>query len=871
VLVVACAIVAATVVLAPHGADAEPRSYALGSLDGQHGWNGGIGGFVNNESGAEGVTTVDSFSGERSWRYGRGYGSPGQGTPYSPVAATVGRPSSGAAGDVAILRLAFRAVAPGDGSLQSVYLGSEVRNDRTAMHLSLRNLGGGVELAMSRMSGVGCNTESIVIATVPGATWHTVEMRSQLHEDVDRDVTTYIIDGVEVANEVAWPMPWRVCNGFDYTPGSSIKFMSTSPNTPAYSGFYYDDLSLQVVSSSAAATVGFFGTGFEGDEDVQPSAIAPGAPTAPTAVAGTGQATVTFSPPASNGGSAITGYTVVSNPAGGVDTNAGSTGLSHVVTGLTNGTSYTFTVVASSAAGAGSPSAASNSVVPLAPTTTTTTTTQPEPAPTTTTRPTTTTTTRPTTTSTRPSSTTVPTTTPTTIRQPTTTTPAQEAATTTSEAIPPARLAVEPVQERIVPGEPVSITAPSDTTFDDDVEPTVTMTGGDADGAPVVPEVTVAVVDGRLTVAIVVPVGTPEQILVVTITAVDARGVERTIVSLFAVESPPSVAAAGAIAKAVAAGSVGVVGERLAGADRYGTARAVIEATFDAAGVVLLVSGRSPADALAATYLAGVSASPILLTEPDRLPDGLLATLDSLGAAGVLVIGGTGAVSDAVLDDLRGEGYVVDRIAGENRYSTARLVSERVPREVIGSFMRGKAAIVVNGRGLGDAIVAAPLAAAQGLPIVLTEPERLHADAEHALLGLGIEQVLIIGDAREVSEAVGARIDSLGIDVRRIGGASPQETALRLAEVAVGELRFPADRVLLARVGAPADALVGGIRGGTVFAPILLTDDRTTLGLAASSFLVDHGATISTIEALGGDGVVAQAVLDLAVALASRG
>jgi hypothetical protein len=92
----------------------------------------------------------------------------------------------------------------------------------------------------------------------------------------------------------------------------------------------------------------------------------------------------------------------------------------------------------------------------------------------------------------------------------------------------------------VVPGEPVPIVAPSDVTFDDDVEPRVTMAGGDADGAPIVPEVSVSVVDGRLTIEIVVPVGTPEQILVVTITATDARGVVRTIVSLFAVRSTPS-------------------------------------------------------------------------------------------------------------------------------------------------------------------------------------------------------------------------------------------------------------------------------------------------------------------------------------------
>jgi hypothetical protein len=92
----------------------------------------------------------------------------------------------------------------------------------------------------------------------------------------------------------------------------------------------------------------------------------PGAPTAVTATAGNGQASVTFTPPADSGGSPVTGYTVTSSPGGGVDRNAGTTAIAHVVTGLTNGTPYTFTVRATNAAGLGAPSAASNTVTPSA-------------------------------------------------------------------------------------------------------------------------------------------------------------------------------------------------------------------------------------------------------------------------------------------------------------------------------------------------------------------------------------------------------------------------------------------------------------------------------------------------------------------------
>ncbi len=92
-------------------------------------------------------------------------------------------------------------------------------------------------------------------------------------------------------------------------------------------------------------------------------ATVPGAPTIGTATGGIAQATVTFTAPVSDGGSAITGYTVTSS-GGGTDSNAGSTNLSHIMTGLTNGTAYTFTVTATNAIGTSPPSTVSNSVTP---------------------------------------------------------------------------------------------------------------------------------------------------------------------------------------------------------------------------------------------------------------------------------------------------------------------------------------------------------------------------------------------------------------------------------------------------------------------------------------------------------------------------
>lgn len=86
----------------------------------------------------------------------------------------------------------------------------------------------------------------------------------------------------------------------------------------------------------------------------------PGAPTNVVATAGNTQATVSFGSPSSDGGAAISSYTVTSNPGGITKSSAGSP---IIVTGLTNNTSYSFIVKAINSVGAGA-SATSNSVTP---------------------------------------------------------------------------------------------------------------------------------------------------------------------------------------------------------------------------------------------------------------------------------------------------------------------------------------------------------------------------------------------------------------------------------------------------------------------------------------------------------------------------
>jgi Animal haem peroxidase/Fibronectin type III domain len=96
------------------------------------------------------------------------------------------------------------------------------------------------------------------------------------------------------------------------------------------------------------------------DDGSAPVVTVPGAPTLGVPTAGDGWASVTWRPPSSDGGSAITGYRVSAVPVAGgttVGVSAGARATSATLTGLVNGTAYNVRVRAINAVGTGEGSA----------------------------------------------------------------------------------------------------------------------------------------------------------------------------------------------------------------------------------------------------------------------------------------------------------------------------------------------------------------------------------------------------------------------------------------------------------------------------------------------------------------------------------
>ena len=132
---------------------------------------------------------------------------------------------------------------------------------------------------------------------------------------------------------------------------------ATGANSPIVIGGLTNGIAYTFSVSAISAA----GAGPAAVSNVVVPAGPPGAPLAVAAAAGNGQATVSFSAPSDNG-SPIVSYTVISNPGG---NSARASASPIVVSGLSNGTSYTFTVMASNGIATGPASSSSNSVTPL--------------------------------------------------------------------------------------------------------------------------------------------------------------------------------------------------------------------------------------------------------------------------------------------------------------------------------------------------------------------------------------------------------------------------------------------------------------------------------------------------------------------------
>jgi putative cell wall-binding protein len=321
--------------------------------------------------------------------------------------------------------------------------------------------------------------------------------------------------------------------------------------------------------------------------------------------------------------------------------------------------------------------------------------------------------------------------------------------------------------------------------------------------------------------------------------------------------------------------------ERIGGVDRYETAAKAFRAGdypnsggwwFSSGSDVVLASGQDYPDALSANFLAGQLDTGILLTRSGSLPsDARKAILDECVGT-VYIAGGTGAVSQAVEDEIESLyvcGYVsenntrirVVRLGGADRYATNRKINQFAETVLPAT---SNTALIATGRGFADALAMGPVAYRAEYPLILVPGTDLGTSGRGQLQDFNPDNVVIAGGTAAVSESVEAEIEATYDDeVARYGGADRTETAGMIADWADRSLDFGTENVYIANGSGFADALAGGPLAGQNNEVILLAKSKTTLGSGTEDFLGDRTVEdIDTLTALGLTGVTPTALME---------
>lgn len=253
---------------------------------------------------------------------------------------------------------------------------------------------------------------------------------------------------------------------------------------------------------------------------------------------------------------------------------------------------------------------------------------------------------------------------------------------------------------------------------------------------------------------------------------------------------------------------------RLWGEGRYDTAAAVSEDAFpDGAATVFIATGFDFPDALAAGPVAGMTNAPILLVQPDAIPQATADELRRLDPDSIVILGGDVAVKPTVETQLRGFAPAVGRLKGDDRYETAVEVS----KSGFGSGV--DVAYIATGLDFPDALAGAAAAGRDQGPVLLVRKDQIPSVVAGELQRLSPGRIVILGGDAAVNPTVEAQLRNFTSgSVTRLKGDNRYDTAASVAST------FDADApVVYIATGLKApDALAGTPAAVLTGAPIML-------------------------------------------------
>lgn len=291
---------------------------------------------------------------------------------------------------------------------------------------------------------------------------------------------------------------------------------------------------------------------------------------------------------------------------------------------------------------------------------------------------------------------------------------------------------------------------------------------------------------------------------------------------------------------------------RIFGPDRYRTAVAISQYGWreKETDTVLIARGDSFPDALAGVPFAYALNAPILLTG-NTVDQYTMQEIKRLGAKTVQILGGEVAVSNDVVKQLKNTGLEVNRIAGGGRYETAVKIAEHLFKESAIT----DTAILAFGQNFPDALAAAPYAAENGFPILLTGSDKLPYATKKFIKENYIKKVIIVGGEKVITPTIKKELEKEGIiEITRIKGSNRYDTAAKM----ITELNQNPSKVFLANGNNFPDALTGAVLAAKENAPLLLLE-KDSVPNATRDIFVKHG--ITDFSVFGGEAAVSNKVI----------
>ncbi|MDP4178386.1 MAG: cell wall-binding repeat-containing protein [Bacillota bacterium] len=261
---------------------------------------------------------------------------------------------------------------------------------------------------------------------------------------------------------------------------------------------------------------------------------------------------------------------------------------------------------------------------------------------------------------------------------------------------------------------------------------------------------------------------------------------------------------------------------RVQGTNRFKTSIAIADKVVSDATLdnVVLTSGYDFPDGLSGSTLAKKLNAPILmagnLSDSQDALNYIYAHLKQNG--NVYILGGTGAVSKDTEETLKNKGYIVTRLAGQDRIGTNTSITESL------NTPEGTPVFIANAYSFPDALSVSSIAAINGYPILLTSTNTISSSIKDDLSKIKPSTVYIVGGTGVVSSDVENSIKALlpSSSIQRISGANRFETSMNVFT----KFNLDTTNVVLASGLDFPDALSGSQLAAKLNASIVLADEN---------------------------------------------